>query len=162
MRIGLGYDVHRLAIGRKLIIGGVHIPYDMGLLGHSDADVLIHALIDGILGAAGLGDIGEYFPDSDDKYKDADSIVLLEETLNMIKNRFVINNVDCIIVAEKPKLSSYKNEIKEKLSKVLNIDIESIGIKAKTQEGLGFTGRKEGIAAYAIVSLLEMGIDINT
>lgn len=162
VRIGLGYDVHRLAEGRKLIIGGIEIPHEKGLLGHSDADVLLHALIDGILGAAGLGDIGEHFPDTNYKYKDADSMILLKETLNMLKNRFIINNVDCTIVAQEPKLSPYKDEMRKKLSDALNIDVSKVNVKAKTEEGLGFTGRKEGIAAYAVVSLLEIGIDIYT
>ncbi|MDI3476681.1 MAG: 2-C-methyl-D-erythritol 2,4-cyclodiphosphate synthase [Thermoanaerobacterium sp.] len=159
MRVGIGYDVHKLEVGRKLILGGVQIPYEKGLLGHSDADVLIHAVIDGILGAAGLGDIGTHFPDSEWIYKDIDSTVLLKKTMDLIKGKFAINNIDCIVVAQEPKLSPYKDAIGRNLSKVLNIGIDRVNIKAKTEEGLGFTGRKEGISAYAIVSLIEKCID---
>ncbi|MBE0069456.1 2-C-methyl-D-erythritol 2,4-cyclodiphosphate synthase [Thermoanaerobacterium thermosaccharolyticum] len=159
MRVGIGYDVHKLEAGRKLILGGVQIPYEKGLLGHSDADVLIHAVIDGILGAAGLGDIGTHFPDSEWIYKDIDSTVLLKKTMDLIKGKFAINNIDCIVVAQEPKLSPYKDAIGRNLSKVLNIGIDRVNIKAKTEEGLGFTGRKEGISAYAIVSLIEKCID---
>ncbi|SNX54342.1 2-C-methyl-D-erythritol 2,4-cyclodiphosphate synthase [Thermoanaerobacterium sp. RBIITD] len=159
MRVGFGYDVHRLEAGRKLILGGIQIPYVKGLLGHSDADVLIHAIIDGILGAAGLGDIGTHFPDSERVYKDIDSTILLKKTLDMIKGKYLINNIDCIIVAQEPKISPYKDAIARNLSKVLNIGINRINIKAKTEEGLGFTGRKEGISAYAVVSIIEKSID---
>ncbi|WKV07931.1 2-C-methyl-D-erythritol 2,4-cyclodiphosphate synthase [Thermoanaerobacterium sp. CMT5567-10] len=159
MRVGIGYDVHKLEAGRKLILGGVQIPYVKGLLGHSDADVLIHAVIDGILGAAGLGDIGTHFPDSEWIYKDIDSTVLLKKTMDLIKGKFAINNIDCIVVAQEPKISPYKDAIGRNLSKVLNIGIDRVNIKAKTEEGLGFTGRKEGISAYAIVSLIEKCID---
>ncbi|MEG6569577.1 2-C-methyl-D-erythritol 2,4-cyclodiphosphate synthase [Thermoanaerobacterium thermosaccharolyticum] len=159
MRVGIGYDVHKLEAGRKLILGGVQIPYEKGLLGHSDADVLIHAVIDGILGAAGLGDIGTHFPDSEWIYKDIDSTVLLKKTMDLIKGKFAINNIDCIVVAQEPKISPYKDAIARNLSKVLNIGIDRVNIKAKTEEGLGFTGRKEGISAYAIVSLIEKCID---
>lgn len=159
MRVGIGYDVHKLEVGRKLILGGVQIPYEKGLLGHSDADVLIHAVIDGILGAAGLGDIGTHFPDSEWIYKDIDSTVLLKKTMDLIKGKFAINNIDCIVVAQEPKLSPYKDAIARNMSKVLNIGIDRVNIKAKTEEGLGFTGRKEGISAYAIVSLIEKCID---
>lgn len=160
MRVGFGYDVHKLEAGRKLILGGIQIPYVKGLLGHSDADVLIHAIIDGILGAAGLGDIGVHFPDSEWAYKDIDSTVLLKKTIGMIKDKYSINNIDCIIVAQEPKLSPYKDAIAKNISKALNLGIDRINVKAKTEEGLGFTGRKEGISAYAIVSLIENDIDM--
>ena len=155
-RVGHGYDVHRLGENRRLILGGVEIPNDnTGLIGHSDADVLIHAIIDALLGAAGLGDIGEHFPDSDGKYKDISSVILLEETAKLIKKDYIISNIDCIIVLEKPKLSKYKDMIRENLSEVLKIDKSDINIKAKTEEGLGFTGTGQGIAAHA-VCLLEV------
>ncbi|WP_198002289.1 2-C-methyl-D-erythritol 2,4-cyclodiphosphate synthase [Thermoanaerobacter mathranii] len=160
MRVGLGYDVHKFKKGRKLILGGVEIPHDKGLAGHSDADVLIHALIDAILGAAGLGDIGEHFPDTEIAYKDIDSSLLLKKVLAMIENKFRINNVDCIIVTQKPKLSPYKEQITIKLSELLKIEKKRINVKAKTEEGLGFTGRQEGIKAYVIVSLEELDVDI--
>jgi 2-C-methyl-D-erythritol 2,4-cyclodiphosphate synthase len=160
MRVGLGYDVHKFEKGRKLILGGVEIPHDKGLAGHSDADVLIHALIDAILGAAGLGDIGEHFPDTEIAYKDIDSSLLLKKVLAIIENKFRVNNVDCIIVAQRPKLSPYKEQIRIKLSELLKIEKERINVKAKTEEGLGFTGRQEGIKAYVIVSLEELGVDI--
>ncbi|MBZ4656320.1 MAG: 2C-methyl-D-erythritol 2,4-cyclodiphosphate synthase, partial [Thermoanaerobacter sp.] len=133
---------------------------DKGLAGHSDADVLIHALIDAILGAAGLGDIGEHFPDTEIAYKDIDSSLLLKKVLAIIENKFRVNNVDCIIVAQRPKLSPYKEQIRIKLSELLKIEKERINVKAKTEEGLGFTGRQEGIKAYVIVSLEELGVDI--
>ncbi|WP_029687924.1 2-C-methyl-D-erythritol 2,4-cyclodiphosphate synthase [Thermoanaerobacter sp. A7A] len=160
VRVGLGYDVHKFEKGRKLMLGGVEIPYDKGLAGHSDADVLIHALIDAILGAAGLGDIGEHFPDTEIAYKDIDSSLLLKKVLVIIGNKFRLNNVDCIIIAQRPKLSPYKEQIRIKLSELLKIEKERINVKAKTEEGLGFTGRQEGIKAYAIVSLEELGVDI--
>ncbi|MBE3593268.1 MAG: 2-C-methyl-D-erythritol 2,4-cyclodiphosphate synthase [Thermoanaerobacter sp.] len=160
VRVGLGYDVHKFEKGRKLILGGVEIPHDKGLAGHSDADVLIHALIDAILGAAGLGDIGEHFPDTEIAYKDIDSSLLLKKVLAIIENKFRVNNVDCIIVAQRPKLSPYKEQIRIKVSELLKIEKERINVKAKTEEGLGFTGRQEGIKAYVIVSLEELGVDI--
>ncbi|KHO61959.1 2-C-methyl-D-erythritol 2,4-cyclodiphosphate synthase [Thermoanaerobacter sp. YS13] len=160
VRVGLGYDVHKFENGRKLILGGIEIPYDKGLAGHSDADVLIHALIDAILGAAGLGDIGEHFPDTEITYKNIDSSLLLKKVLAIIGNKFRLNNVDCIIIAQRPKLSPYKEQIRIKLSELLKIEKERINVKAKTEEGLGFTGRQEGIKAYAIVSLEELGVDI--
>jgi len=160
VKVGLGYDVHKFEKGRKLILGGVEIPYDKGLAGHSDADVLIHALIDAILGAAGLGDIGEHFPDTEIAYKDIDSSLLLKKVLAIIENKFRVNNVDCIIVAQRPKLSPYKEQIRIKLSELLKIEKKRINVKAKTEEGLGFTGRQEGIKAYVIVSLEELGVDI--
>ena len=146
-KIGHGYDVHKFENGRKLILGGVEIEHERGLAGHSDADVLIHAVIDALLGAAGLGDIGELFPDSDNKYKDMSSLILLERTAALINKEYAISNVDCTIVAEKPKLAPYKQAMKNKLQEVLQADVN---IKATTEEGLGFTGRCEGIAAYAV------------
>ena len=154
-RTGHGYDVHRLGINRRLILGGVEIPNEnIGLTGHSDADVLIHAIIDALLGAAGLGDIGEHFPDNNEKYKNISSVILLEKILELIKKDYIISNIDCVIILEKPKLGKYKDEIREKLSEVLKIGKSDINIKAKTEEGLGFTGAGEGIAAHA-VCLLE-------
>ncbi|MCL1794323.1 MAG: 2-C-methyl-D-erythritol 2,4-cyclodiphosphate synthase [Oscillospiraceae bacterium] len=156
-RIGHGYDVHRLGEGRKLILGGVEIPNGgFGLLGHSDADVLTHAVIDALLGAAGLGDIGEHFPDSDMQYKDMNSTILLEKTAELIKNDYSISNIDCTVTLEKPKLAGHKEKIRQKLAKTLKIDIIDINIKAKTEEGLGFTGRKEGIAAHAVCLIFEI------
>jgi len=150
-KTGHGYDVHRLGNDRKLILGGVEIPNDnIGLTGHSDADVLIHAIIDALLGAAGLGDIGEHFPDSDEKYKNISSVILLEEIAKLIKKDYIISNIDCTVILEKPRLMKYKEEIRAKLSEVLGIDKRDINIKAKTEEGLGFTGNKEGIAAHAV------------
>lgn len=161
MRVGLGYDVHKFQEGRKLVLGGVEIPYVKGLAGHSDADALIHALIDAILGAAGLGDIGEHFPDIDMAYKGIESSVLLSKVLDMIKGKFAVNNIDCIIVAQQPKLSPYKDKIKKRLADLLNIDEKRVNVKAKTEEGLGFTGKEEGIKAYVIVSLKELSVDMD-
>ena len=155
-RIGHGYDVHRLCEGRKLILGGVEIPNGgIGLLGHSDADVLIHAITDALLGAAGFGDIGEHFPDSEEKYKDISSAILLKEVAELIGKKYTISNIDCTIILEKPRLSGYKEDIRQNLADILKIAKSDINIKAKTEEGLGFTGSKEGIAAHA-VCLLEM------
>ena len=155
LKIGNGYDVHQLVQGRKLILGGVTIPHTKGLLGHSDADVLIHAIIDSLLGAASLPDIGTQFPDTDDKYKNISSIVLLEKTKELIEeNNYSIINIDSIIVAQKPKISNYIQEMKINISSALKIDIDKINIKATTEEHLGFTGKEEGISSYA-VCLLE-------
>ena len=156
-RIGHGYDVHRLEAGRKLILGGVEIEHERGLVGHSDADVLVHAIIDALLGAAGLGDIGEIFPDSDEKYKDIDSLVMLEEVWKLVDRDYIISNIDCTIVAQQPKISPYKQEMKKKLGAALRLYVEEINIKAKTEEGLGFTGRQEGIAAYAVCIIEKRG-----
>jgi 2-C-methyl-D-erythritol 2,4-cyclodiphosphate synthase len=155
-KIGHGYDVHRLEAGRKLILGGIEIEHERGLAGHSDADVLIHAVIDALLGAAGLGDIGELFPDSDAKYKNISSLILLEKAAEIIKKDYAIVNIDCTIVAEKPKLAPYKQAMKDNLSAVLKIDGSAVNIKAKTEEGLGFTGRREGISAYAVCMLEKL------
>lgn len=151
IRIGQGYDVHRLVIGRKLIMGGVEIPHETGLLGHSDADVLTHAICDALLGAAALGDIGRHFPDSDERYKGISSILLLEEVGKMLRNKhYEINNIDAIIIAQAPKFAPFIEEMCANVANALNISVDFIGIKATTEEGLGFTGEKLGIAASAI------------
>ena len=155
MRIGLGYDVHKLTEDRKLIIGGVEIPHDKGLLGHSDADVLIHAIMDSILGALALGDIGKHFPDTDEEYKGADSMKLLEHMYNLITSKgYKIGNIDSTIIAQSPKMAPYIESMRSNISKVLNTDIDNINIKATTEEGLGFTGAKQGIASQSICLLL--------
>lgn len=154
MRVGIGYDVHKLVEERKLILGGVEIPYEKGLLGHSDADCLVHAIMDALLGAASLGDIGQYFPDTDEKYSGADSMKLLAEVHKMLDKRsYIIGNVDATIIAQKPKMAPHLPEMKENIADVLEIDSGRINIKATTEEGLGFTGNGEGIACQAIVLL---------
>jgi len=154
MRIGHGYDVHRLTENRKLILGGIEIPYDKGLDGHSDADVLIHAIIDAILGAAALGDIGKLFPDNDPKYKDADSAELLRIVFKRIADKgYKVGNIDCTVIAQAPKLYTYTARMSEKISEILNVPVECVSIKATTEEYLGFTGSGEGIAAHAVVLL---------
>lgn len=156
MRIGHGYDVHRLAEGRKLIIGGVEIPYEKGLLGHSDADVLLHAVMDALLGAAALGDIGKHFPDTDEKYKDADSLKLLRYVGKIIYNKgYRISNIDATIIAERPKMAPYIEKMRSNISDTLEIDIDCVNIKATTEEGLGFTGRGEGISAHAVCTIYK-------
>ena len=155
MRIGMGYDVHRLKEGRKMIIGGVDIPHEMGLDGHSDADVLTHAIMDALLGAAAMGDIGQHFPDTDEKYKGADSIELLKHVGELLdEGGFIISNIDATIIAQAPKMRPYIDEMRENIAKALQIEMSQVGVKATTEEKLGFTGRKEGIAAQA-VCLLE-------
>lgn len=155
MRIGFGYDVHQLIDGRKLIIGGVEIPHDTGLLGHSDADVLVHAVMDSILGAMAMGDIGYHFPDTDDKYKDISSLSLLSHVKGLMdQNNYRIGNIDSTIVAEKPKLAGFILEMRENISRVLETPISNIGIKATTTEKLGFVGEEKGISAYS-ACLLE-------
>lgn len=157
MRIGLGYDVHRLTEGRKLIIGGVNIPYQKGLSGHSDADVLIHAVIDAILGALAKGDIGTLFPDNDDAYKDIDSRILLHDVYQIIdREGFEIGNLDATICAEKPKMKDYIMSMRNNLADDLQCSVDRISIKATTEEKLGFTGREEGISAQAIVLLKDI------
>ncbi len=152
MRVGFGYDVHRFAPERKLVLCGVEIPCELGLLGHSDADVATHALIDALLGAAGLGDIGEHFPDSDKRYAGISSLKLLSETIRKLAQKgFRLVNADLTIVAERPKIGPYRDKMRKTLASVLNCPEEAINIKGKTTEKLGFTGRKEGIAAYAVV-----------
>ena len=154
MRIGMGYDVHRLVEGRDLIIGGEHIPYDKGLLGHSDADVLVHAIMDAILGAAALGDIGKHFPDTEENFKGIDSLILLAMTRGLIEaEHFMIENIDATIIAQAPKMRPYIDKMRENIASVLSIDVSQINIKATTEEGLGFTGSGEGIAAQAICML---------
>lgn len=154
MRIGQGYDVHRLVEGRKLILAGIDIPFEKGLLGHSDADVLTHALCDALLGAAALGDIGLHFPDSDIRYKGISSILLLKEVKRLLDEKnYKIENVDCTVIAERPKLRPYILTMRESLAEALSIDQDKVSIKATTQEKLGFTGREEGIAALAVCLL---------
>lgn len=154
MRVGMGYDVHRLVEGRDLILGGVKIEHPLGLLGHSDADVLIHAIMDALLGAAALGDIGKHFPDTDEKYKGISSMKLLEHVKGLIEEEgYVIENIDATIIAQRPKLRPYMEEMEENIAKVLKIEKNQINLKATTEEKLGFTGREEGIAAQAICSL---------
>lgn len=154
MRIGLGYDVHRLVDNRKLILGGVEIPYEKGLLGHSDADVLIHAIIDSLLGACALGDIGKHFPDTDSRFSGISSIILLEETGKLLlKSGYAINNIDATIIAQKPKMLPHIENMRKNISIALNIDINKINIKATTEEGLGFTGEMLGISSQSISSV---------
>ena len=156
MRIGNGYDVHRLVEGRKLIIGGVDIPHSLGLDGHSDADVLVHALCDALLGVIGAGDIGAYFPDTDAKWKGISSLLLLKEVVNMCRVKgFQLANADSVIVAEKPKLTPHLPEMKKNIASTLGVEIDQINIKATTTEKLGFAGREEGIAAYAVVLMVK-------
>lgn len=152
MRIGHGYDVHRLVPGRELIIGGVGIPFELGLLGHSDADVLIHAVIDALLGAAGLGDIGTHFPDNDLRYKGIESIRLLEAVYGFLLGAgWKVGNIDATVIAQKPRLSAYIQQMRENIALALNIEINRVNIKATTEEGLGFTGGGLGISAHAVV-----------
>lgn len=156
MRIGMGYDVHKLVENRDLILGGVKIPYEKGLLGHSDADVLLHAIMDSLLGAAALGDIGKHFPDTDPKYKGDDSIKLLEfvgELLN--KNNYKISNIDATIIAQRPKMAPHITTMRENIARALNIDLDQINVKATTEEGLGFTGSGEGISSQSICLLIK-------
>ena len=156
MRIGHGFDVHPLVPGRLLIIGGVTIPYERGLAGHSDADVLLHAVADAILGAAGLGDIGEHFPDTDPAYANADSRVLLRRVFEAIADRYSVVNVDATVIAQAPKLGAYKKTMAANIAADLRLPAASVNVKAKTTERLGFTGRGEGIAAEAVVLLAEL------
>lgn len=156
MRVGLGYDVHRLVEDRKLILGGVEIPYEKGLLGHSDADVLVHAVMDALLGAAALGDIGEHFPDNDPEYKGISSILLLEKVGELLKaHGYAVGNIDSIIVAQRPKLLPYRPQMAENMAKALGIPVSAVSVKATTEEGLGFTGSSEGMAAKAVALLVE-------
>ncbi len=153
-RFGMGYDVHQLVENRKLIIGGVDIPYEKGLLGHSDADVLLHAISDALLGAAALGDIGKHFPDTDPRYKGADSLKLLEEVGNLLAAKgYVVGNVDATIVAQKPKMLPHIPQMRENIAKVLRVDIDQINVKATTEEHLGFTGSGQGISSYAVAGI---------
>lgn len=155
MRIGHGYDVHKLVENRPLILGGVNIPHTLGLLGHSDADVLTHAIMDALLGAAALGDIGLHFPDTDNRYKDADSLMLLSEVCGMLrKNGYKIGNIDATVLAQKPKLRPYIPQMSENIAKICGIPISQVNVKATTEEGLGFTGTEQGIAAHAITLIM--------
>ncbi|MBP8628480.1 MAG: 2-C-methyl-D-erythritol 2,4-cyclodiphosphate synthase [Negativicutes bacterium] len=156
-RVGMGYDVHKLVTGRKLILGGVEIQHDLGLLGHSDADVLLHAIKDAILGAAALGDIGRHFPDTDEAYKGISSMVLLSKVKDLIlKEGYKVNNIDATIAAQQPKIAPYIKDMNENIAQTLKIEASQVNVKATTTEGLGFVGNKEGIAAYAIVSLIKI------
>lgn len=155
-RVGTGYDVHKLVPERKLILCGVEVPYELGLLGHSDADVALHALSDALLGAAALGDIGKHFPDTDERFKGADSAKLLEHVVHLVEEKgWQVNNVDVTIIAQKPKLASYIPAMRSRVAQVLKIDEDCVNVKATTTEKLGFTGRGEGIAAEAIASLVK-------
>ena len=155
MRVGMGYDVHRLVEGRKLILGGVEIPYEKGLLGHSDADVLIHAIMDALLGAAALGDIGKHFPDTDPQYKGISSVELLKHVAKLLdENNYVIENIDATVIAQRPKLRPYMEEMTKNIAGALGIEENRLNLKATTEEGLGFTGTGEGMASQDICSLV--------
>lgn len=167
MRVGMGYDVHRLVEGRKLILGGVEIPYEKGLLGHSDADVLIHAIMDALLGAAALGDIGKHFPDTDPQYKGISSVELLKHVAKLLdENNYVIENIDATVIAQRPKLRPYMEEMTKNIAGALGIEENRLNLKATTEEGLGFTGTGEGMASQAICSLVGLmdyaGLDRDT
>ena len=157
MRVGMGYDVHRLVEGRKLILGGVEIPYEKGLLGHSDADVLLHAIMDALLGAAALGDIGQHFPDTDPAYKGASSIELLKRVGELLEeNCYYISNIDATVIAQRPKLAGYREQMRANIAEALHLELDQVNIKATTEEGLGFTGTGEGISSQAICSLVSV------
>ena len=157
MRVGMGYDVHRLVEDRKLIIGGVEIPYEKGLLGHSDADVLLHAIMDALLGAAALGDIGKHFPDNDDRYKGISSLELLRQVGKLLDEKnYVIENIDATIIAQKPKMPPYIDEMRKNIADTLKLDIDRVNVKATTEEGLGLTGTGEGISSQAVCSLNDV------
>jgi len=156
LRLGIGYDVHALSAGRKLVLGGVEVPFELGLSGWSDADVLTHAVVDALLGAAALGDIGRHFPPGDPQYKDISSLTLLARVKALLAEKgWQVNNIDATIIAERPRLSEYTNDMREKLCQTLGIDMERVSVKASTSNGLGFTGRGEGIATYAVAALKE-------
>ena len=156
MRIGHGYDVHRLTEGRKCIIGGVDIPHSLGLLGHSDADVLLHAIMDAVIGAMALGDIGHLFPDNDDAYKDIDSMVLCSRVFEVMKkNNYSIGNIDATVIAQKPKMAPYIETMRENIARVFETDVKNVSVKATTEERLGFTGQELGISAHAVCLLVE-------
>ncbi|RHV89761.1 2-C-methyl-D-erythritol 2,4-cyclodiphosphate synthase [Clostridium sp. OF09-36] len=157
MRIGQGYDVHKLVEGRDLILGGVMVPYEKGLLGHSDADVLVHAVMDALLGAAALGDIGQHFPDTDPKYKGISSIALLKEVGALLeKEGYIIENIDATIIAQRPKLAAYRPQMAKNIAEALHLEVNQVSVKATTEEGLGFTGSGEGISSQAITLLSHM------
>ena len=156
MRIGHGYDVHRFAPERKLFLGGIEVPHTQGLLGHSDADVLLHAICDALLGAAALGDIGKHFPDTDNSFKNIDSKILLKNTVNLIKEKgFVVGNIDATVIAQKPKLAPYIDSMKNCIATLCEIEFNCVNVKATTEERLGFTGREEGIAAHAVCIIFK-------
>ena len=156
LRTGIGFDVHAFAEGRKLILGGIEIKHDKGLAGHSDADAVLHAITDALLGSLSLGDIGTHFPDDDPRYKNADSTVFLKRTNEFVRNRgFFVNNIDVVVMLQQPKISSYVQKMKEKISKILDIGSERISIKATTTEKLGFVGREEGISVMAVVTVVR-------
>lgn len=160
-RTGFGFDVHAFVEGRKLILGGVEIPFDKGLEGHSDADVLLHAICDAMLGALALGDIGIHFPNTDERWKDADSTVLLNLVNQIINSKgYELGNLDCVLAMEKPKISPYVEQIRNRISKILNADIEQISIKATTTEKLGFVGRAEGVVSFATVLLVKKDVNV--
>ena len=156
MRIGNGYDVHKLVEGRKLILGGVEIPYEKGLLGHSDADVLVHAIMDALLGAAALGDIGRHFPDNDNSFKNIDSMILLKRVVLLLKDKgYDVNNIDAVVVAQRPKIAPYIQRMQTNIASVLGVDEDCVNIKATTTEKLGFEGRQEGISAQAVCTIIK-------
>jgi 2-C-methyl-D-erythritol 2,4-cyclodiphosphate synthase len=156
LRVGIGYDVHALTAGRRLVLGGVEVPFELGLNGWSDADVLTHAVMDALLGAAALGDIGRHFPPGDPQYKDISSLTLLAKVKELLAEKgWQVNNLDATIIAERPRLSDYINDMREKLCQTLEIDVEQVSVKASTSDGLGFTGRGEGIATFAVAALKE-------
>ena len=156
-RFGMGYDVHQLVEGRRLIIGGVEIPFEKGLLGHSDADVLLHAISDALLGAAALGDIGKHFPDTDERYKGADSLKLLQEVGRLLAEKgYAVGNVDATIVAQRPKMAPHIPAMRENIARVLNVTVDQINVKATTEEHLGFTGSGQGISSYAVAGIEKL------
>ena len=156
LRIGHGYDVHAFADNRKCILGGVDVPCEKGILGHSDADVLLHAISDSLLGAAALGDIGKHFPDTDPRYKGADSLILLENVCNLVKSKgYTVNNIDATVIAQMPKLAPFIDEMRSNIAKALGVDIDAVSVKATTEEKLGFTGRKEGISAHCVCLIFK-------
>lgn len=156
MRVGMGYDVHRLVEDRKLILGGVEVPYEKGLLGHSDADVLVHAVMDALLGAAGMGDIGRHFPDNDDRYKGISSMILLEKVMELLTEAgYMVNNIDVTVVAQRPKLAGFIPKMQENLADAMHVALSAVNVKATTTEKLGFEGEGLGISAYAVCSLNE-------
>lgn len=162
MRIGQGYDVHQLVEGRPLILGGIDIPHNRGLLGHSDADVLLHTITDAALGAIGGGDIGKHFPDTDPEFKDADSKKLLSHIWEIVKSEgYELGNVDCTVIAQKPKLAPYIEQIRESIAGLLEADVSQVNVKATTSEHLGFTGREEGIAALAVILLVQRPLSLD-
>lgn len=158
MRVGIGYDVHKLTENRKLILGGIHIPYEKGLLGHSDADVLVHAIMDSLLGAAAMGDIGRHFPDNDNSFKNINSLIFLKKVYELLlKEDYVISNIDATIVCQKPKLAPYIDQMRNNIANVLSLDENQVNIKATTTESLGFEGRKEGISSHAVCLIYKRG-----